>query len=105
MPRAPRRCAGSFAELMARNADNRKAPAFFWKRVKIRLDEDLNGITAGVNFDANGRIAKIDFVTSSVLSSNDRIGHAQTPAALCVYSRRAVQMTRPAMFTSSARRS
>ena len=64
MPRAPRRCAGSFAELMARNADNRKAPPFFWKRFKIRLDEDLNGITAGVNFDANGRIAKINFVTA-----------------------------------------
>jgi hypothetical protein len=76
MPRAPRRCAGSFAELMARNVDNRKAPPFFWKRFKIRLDEDLNGITAGVNFDANGRIAKFNFVRSSVLSSNDRMGQS-----------------------------
>jgi hypothetical protein len=74
LSRAPRRCAGSFAELMARNADNRKAPFFFWKRFKVRLDKDLNGITAGVNVDANGRIAEIDFVTSSVLSSNESHG-------------------------------
>ena len=60
---------------MARNADNRKAPPFFWKRFKIRLDKDLDDITAGVNFDTNGRIAKFNFVTSSVLSSNDRMGH------------------------------
>jgi hypothetical protein len=50
-----------------RNADNRKAPLFFWKRFKVCLDKDLNGIAASVNVDANGRIAEIDFVTSSVL--------------------------------------
>ena len=36
--RAPRYCAGSFAELMERNTDNLKAPTLFWKRVEIRID-------------------------------------------------------------------
>jgi hypothetical protein len=84
---------------MARNADNRKAPLFFWKRFKVCLYKDLNGITAGVNVDANGRIAKIDFVTSSVLSSNDRMGHVRIapPNPVVFHSRRDVQMTRPIM--------
>src|ERR1700736_1028914 len=47
----------------------------FWERLEIRLDKNLNRLFAGINRDTNRRIAKVHLVASSVLSSNDGVGH------------------------------
>jgi hypothetical protein len=48
-----------------------EAPTFFRHRIEIRLDENLDGLFAGINLDTKGRVAKVDLVPSPVLSSND----------------------------------
>ena len=53
----------------------REAPAFLRKRLEIRLDENLDGLFAGINLDTNRRVAEIDLVASSVRSSYDGVGH------------------------------
>src|SRR6266446_7023273 len=68
-------CAGGFAKLVARDVENGEAPTLLWERLKIRLDENLDRLFTGMNLDTNGRIAKVNFVASSVLSSNDDVGH------------------------------
>jgi hypothetical protein len=58
-----------------RNVDKSKAPTFLRERLEIHLDENLDGLFAGINLDSNGRVAKVDLVPSSVHSSNDGVGH------------------------------
>ena len=71
----PRRCGGSFAEQVPRNVEKCEAPTLLWERLKIRPDENLDGLFAGINLDTNRRFAEIDLVASSVCSSNDGVGH------------------------------
>jgi hypothetical protein len=47
-----------------------EAPTLLWERLGIRLDKNLDGLFAGINLDTNRRVAKVDLVASSVLSSN-----------------------------------
>jgi hypothetical protein len=68
-------CAGGFAKLVAGNVENGEAPTFLWERLKIRLDKNLDRLFTGINLDTNRRIAKVNLVASSVLSSNDGVGH------------------------------
>src|SRR5439155_25548319 len=68
-------CAGRFAKLVAGNVENGEASTLLWERLEIRLDKNLHGLFAGMNLDANRRIAKVNLVASSVLSSNDGMGH------------------------------
>jgi hypothetical protein len=70
-----RRCGGGFAKQVAGNVEKREAPTFFRHRIQIRLDENLDGLFAGINLYANGRVTEIDLVSSSVRSSNDGVGH------------------------------
>jgi hypothetical protein len=70
-----RRCGGGFAEQVAGNVEKREAPTFFRHRIEIRLDENLDGLFAGINLDMNRRVAEIDLVPSSVCSANDGMGH------------------------------
>jgi len=57
--RGPSRgCGGGFAEQVTGNVEKGKAPTFIWKRLEIRLDENLNGLIAGVNLDSNRRAPK-----------------------------------------------
>ena len=70
-----RRCGGGFAEQVAGNVEEREAPTFLRERIEIRLDENFDGLVAGINLDTNGRVAKINLVSSSVRSSNDGVGH------------------------------
>jgi hypothetical protein len=51
---------------MAGNVENREVPTFFRHRIEIRLDENLDGLFAGINLDTNRRVAKVDLVASSV---------------------------------------
>jgi hypothetical protein len=70
-----RRCGGSFAEQVARNVEKREAPTLLGERLKIRLDENLDGLFAGINLDTNRRVAKFNLVSSSVRSANNGVGH------------------------------
>jgi hypothetical protein len=69
------RCGGGFAEQVAGNVDKGEAPTLFRDRLEIRLDENFEGFLARINLDTNGRVAKVDFMASSVLSSNNGVGH------------------------------
>jgi hypothetical protein len=42
---------------------------------RIRLDENLDGLFAGMNLDTNRRVAKFNLVASPVFSSNYDVGH------------------------------
>ena len=81
-----RRCAGGFTKQVAWNVEKREAPTLLRERLEIRLDENLDGLFAGINLDTNGRVAKVDLVPSSVRSSNDGVGHyrlaSQGPPAI-----------------------
>jgi hypothetical protein len=70
-----RRCGGGFAKQVAGNVENGKAPTLLGERFKIHLDEKFDGLFAGINPDPNRRVAEIDLVSSSVLSSNDGVWH------------------------------
>jgi hypothetical protein len=70
-----RHCGGGFAKLVAGNVEKCEAPTLLWEHVEIRLDENLDGLFAGINLDTNRRVAKVDLVPSSVRSSNDGVGH------------------------------
>ncbi len=68
-------CPSGFAKLMARNVQKSEAFTLLWERFEVSLDENLDGLFAGVNLDPNGRIAKVNLVSSSARSSNDGVGH------------------------------
>jgi hypothetical protein len=70
-----RRCGGSFAKQVAANVEKGETATLLGERLKIRLDENLDGLFAGINLDTNRRVAEIDLVSSPVLSANDGVGH------------------------------
>ena len=70
-----RRCGGGLAEQVAGNVEDGEAPSLLRERIEIRLDENLDGLFAGINLDTNRRVAKLNLVASSVRSSNDGVGH------------------------------
>jgi hypothetical protein len=53
-----RRCGGGFAEQVARNIEKCEAPTLLREHLGIRLDENLDGLFAGINLDAKGRSPK-----------------------------------------------
>ena len=63
-----RRCGGGFAKQVAGNVEKGEAPTFLRELFEIRLDENLDGLFAGINLDTNRRVAEIDLVASSVCS-------------------------------------
>ena len=56
------RLASSFTEEVTWDVENRKPPPLFRVRLEIRLDKDLNGLLAGMHFDADRCIAEIHFI-------------------------------------------
>jgi hypothetical protein len=60
---------------VAGNVEKGEAPTLLRVRFEIRLDENLDGLFAGINLDTNRRVAEIDLVASSVCSANDGVGH------------------------------
>ena len=70
-----RRCGGGFAEQVAGKVEKGEAPTLLWECFEIRLDENLNGLFAGINLDTNRRVAEVDLLASSVLSAHDGVGH------------------------------
>jgi hypothetical protein len=69
-----RRC-GGFAKEVARNIENGETPTPLRDRLEIRLDENLDGLFAGVHLDTDSRVAEVHLMAASVLSSNDGAGH------------------------------
>jgi len=69
------RCDDGFAKQVAGNVEKREAPTLLRERLEIGLDENLDGLFAGINLDPNRRVAEIDLVASSVCSANDGVGH------------------------------
>jgi hypothetical protein len=67
--------ARSFTKQMAGNVDYRKAPPLFRMRLKVCLDEYFDRLFAGVDFNADRRIAKIHFVSATILSPDDGVRH------------------------------
>ena len=53
-----RRCGGGFAKQVAGNVEKRKSATLLGERLEIRLDENLDGLFAGINLDTYGRVAK-----------------------------------------------
>ena len=49
--------------------------AFLGMGLKIGLDENLDGLVAGMDFHAYRCIAEIDFVPTTIVSANDRVRH------------------------------
>lgn len=70
-----RRYGGGFAKQVSGDVQKGKAPTLPWEYLEIRLDENLNGLSAGMYFDANRRVAKINLVMLSVVSLNNSMGH------------------------------
>jgi hypothetical protein len=60
---------------MAWDVDYRKPPMLLWMGLKIRLDEDLYGLLAGVHFHSDRCVAKIYLMATTVLASNNRVRH------------------------------
>ena len=77
--RASRGLSGRFAEKVARDIEDRKPPTLFRMRLKVCLDEYLHRFLAGVHFDPKRRIAEIDLVAATVLSSDNRVRHDLLP--------------------------
>jgi len=70
-----RRYGGGFAQQVAGNVNKGEPAMLLGERLEIRLDENLDGLFAGINLDTNGRVAKVHVMASSVLSSNDGVRH------------------------------
>jgi hypothetical protein len=62
---------------VAGNVEKREAPTLLRERLEIRLDKNLDDLFAVINPDADWRVAEIDLMSSSVLSSNDGVGHGR----------------------------
>ena len=69
------RCGGGLAKQMAGNVENGEASTLLRMRLEVRFDENLDGLFAGVDLDTDRRVAEVDLVASSVLSSNDGVRH------------------------------
>jgi hypothetical protein len=70
-----RRRSGGFAKEVAGNVEKGETPTPLRAGFGIRLDENLNGLFAGVDLDTDWLVAEVDLVASSVFSSNDNVRH------------------------------
>jgi len=55
---------GGFAEQVAGDVEEGEAPLPFWDRLEIRFHENLDGLFAGMDLDAKGRVAKVNLMPS-----------------------------------------
>jgi hypothetical protein len=55
------------------DVEYREATALLRMGLEICLDKNLDGLIAGVDFDADRCIAEIDFVSATILSPDDRV--------------------------------
>jgi hypothetical protein len=69
---------GRLAEQVARDVDQREPPPFFGQFGGVGLDEYLDGLVAGINFDTQRAALEIDFVTPSRFTANNCMGHLRS---------------------------
>jgi hypothetical protein len=55
------------------NVENGETPTPLGERLEIRLDENLDGLFAGMDLDADGSVAEVNLVASPAPSSNDGV--------------------------------
>ena len=72
--RTSRHCGGGFAKLVAGYVEKCEATTLLWEHVEIRLDENLDGLFAGIISTRTGASPK-STVPPSVRPSNDGVGH------------------------------
>jgi hypothetical protein len=60
---------------MLGNVEKRKPAALRSHEVVDRFDDDLDCIIAGIHFDANLRIFKIDFMSAAIAAAYDGVWH------------------------------
>ena len=60
---------------MAGNIEKGEASTPLGERLKIRLDENLDVLFAGMDLDTDSLVAKVNFMAASVPSSNDSLRH------------------------------
>jgi len=72
---ATRRRCGGLAKQVPRNVENSEASTALGERLEVRLDENFDGLFAGVDLDTDSLVAEVDLVASPVLSSNDGVRH------------------------------
>ena len=58
---------------MVGNVENGETPTPLGERLEIRLDENLDGLFAGMDLDADGSVAEVNLVASPAPSSNDGV--------------------------------
>jgi hypothetical protein len=75
LPCTPRSFSCGLAKLLPREIDYGETPMFLWQSLEISLNEYLNGFFAGINFDTHWRVAEINLMSATVLSSEDGMGH------------------------------
>jgi hypothetical protein len=51
--------------------ENGEASTLFREHLEVRLDENLDGLLAGIDLDTNGGVAEVNLVALPVLTSND----------------------------------
>ena len=83
----PRRCTGCFAELVTWNMQKSEAALVLGKGLTVGLDNNLDGVFAGKDLDTDRSIPEVDLVTSSVVSSNDSVGHDRGLILFVYYGR------------------
>ena len=93
-----RRAASPVASLKRWRGDveYRKPPTPLCMRFKICLDKDLYGFFAGVHSHSDRCVAKIYFMTTTVLASNNRMRHFPAPICRHVTNMLLVLQTRSA---------
>src|SRR5216684_432338 len=70
-----RRLAERRREEMLWNVEERKPAAIRRREVVDRFDDNLDCLIAGMHFDANLRVCKIYFVSTTIAAADDGVGH------------------------------
>jgi hypothetical protein len=61
------------------NVEERKPAATRKREVVNCFDDDLDCLIAGMHFDANLRVFKIYFVSTTIVAADDGVGHVRSP--------------------------
>ena len=60
---------------MSGDVENGETSTLLGERLKVRLDENFDGLFAGMDLDTDSLVAKVNFMAASVPSSNDSLRH------------------------------
>jgi len=72
---SPRQLSRCLTEEVAGDIDDGKTSPFLCMRFKIGLYKNLDSLIAGMHLDAHRRIPKVNFVSATALTSDNRMCH------------------------------